>query len=112
MPAKKTAETKTASAATEAKSSAKKLPRKVEAKTSAKDTGSTTNAVADGKLVPLKKICAELDLDTKTARRVLRKRMRSDVAAIAEFHAIGNRWNLTPKHATLVRSVLKEYAQA
>jgi hypothetical protein len=62
--------------------------------------------------IVLKAICAELKLDPKTARRVLRKRMRSDVPAIAKFHAIGNRWVQDAKAASLVRATLKEYVAA
>jgi hypothetical protein len=69
-------------------------------------------SAATSKALALKTICAGLGLDPKTARRVLRKRMRSDVPGIAKFHSIGNRWNLASKDAALVRTTLKEYVEA
>lgn len=60
----------------------------------------------------LKEICAKLKLDPKTARRVLRKRMRSDKPEIAKFHTIKTRWVQTPKDAATIESVLREYQKA
>lgn len=51
---------------------------------------------------PLKKICAGLKLDPKTARRVLRSRKLG-------FHDLGNRWELTDSQAKRVKEVLREY---
>jgi hypothetical protein len=67
---------------------------------------------AKGNGLVLKQICAEIGIDPKTARRVLRKRMRSDVPAIGKFHAIGNRWVQDAKASSLVRATLKEYVEA
>lgn len=53
---------------------------------------------------PLKKICAVLKIDTKTARRVLRKEKLS-------FHTLGNRWDLTEAQVKRVREVLREHAR-
>lgn len=50
----------------------------------------------------LKSLCAPLKIDTKTARRVLRK-------AKLGFHTLGNRWELTDSQAARVREVLKAY---
>lgn len=87
-----------------AKKTAKKTPAKASKKVVA------TPATKGG--IVLKAICKEVGIDPKTARRVLRKRMRSDVPAIGKFHAIGNRWNLAAKDASLVRATLKEYTSA
>lgn len=89
------------------KKSAKKSPAKAVAK---KAVTAPAPSVKGG--IVLKAICKEIGIDPKTARRVLRKRMRSDVPAIAKFHAIGNRWVQDAKAASLVRATLKEYAAA
>jgi hypothetical protein len=60
----------------------------------------------------LKAICAKLKIEPKTARRVLRKRMRSTNPEIAKFHTIKTRWVQTPKDAAVIESVLREYLQA
>lgn len=88
-----------------------KTGKKTPAKAVAKAAPVKAAAPAKGGVV-LKTICAELKLDPKTARRVLRKRMRSDVPAIGKFHAIGNRWVQDAKAAALIRATLKEYVGA
>lgn len=52
---------------------------------------------------PLKKVCATLKIDTKTARRVLRKEKLT-------FHDLGNRWDLTDVQVKRVKEVLRSYA--
>lgn len=52
---------------------------------------------------PLKRICAVLKIDTKTARRVLRKEKLS-------FHTLGHRWDLTDVQVKRVKEVLRAYA--
>lgn len=86
-------------------------------KTTAKASKAKTVAKTAAKAAPkgttvLKTICAKVGIDPKTARRVLRKRMRSDVPAIAKFHTIKQRWIQTPKDAQVIESVLREYAKA
>lgn len=81
-------------------------------KSSAKKVAPVVDAAPAKQGVVLKAICKDVGIDPKTARRVLRKRMRSDVPAIAKFHSIGNRWVQDAKAAALVRATLKEYVAA
>ena len=90
---------------------AKKV-KTVAKKSAPKGAAAAVAAPAAGKAIVLKTICKEIGIDPKTARRVLRKRMRSDVPGIAKFHSIGNRWVQDPKAASLVRATLKEYVAA
>lgn len=62
----------------------------------------------------LKTICADLGIDPKTARRVLRKKMRTKKEdgghpEIAKFHTIKTRWVQDAKAAGTIRTVLREY---
>jgi|SRR5580692_9267589 hypothetical protein len=85
--------------------------RKVTKKSSAPVKTATSEknlSKAEGAIV-LKAICQGLKLDTKTARRVLRKHMRSDRPEIGKFHTIGNRWIQNSKDAAVVKEVLKAY---
>ena len=98
---------------------AKKVTRKTkapakQAKSVAKAAATpVAKAAGNGKSVTvLKTICAKVGIDPKTARRILRKRMRSDVPQIAKFHTIKQRWIQTPKDAQVIESVLREYAKA
>lgn len=82
-------------------------------KKSAKSPAKAVKAApAKGSGIVLKTICKDLGIEPKTARRILRKRMRSDVPAIGKFHAIGNRWVQDAKAASLIRATLKEYVSA
>lgn len=90
--------------ATKAKSKAK-----TPAKAAAAKTEPTPSQKKGGTV--LKAICAELKIDPKTARRVLRKRMRSDKPEIAKFHTIKTRWVQDAKGAATIRATLKEYLQ-
>lgn len=65
-----------------------------------------------GNVTVLKTICAKVGIDPKTARRILRKRMRSDRPEIKKFHQIKQRWVQTAKDAQVIESVLREYAKA
>lgn len=60
----------------------------------------------------LKTICAKVGIDPKTARRILRKRMRSDVPQIAKFHTIKHRWVQDANAAKTIETVLREYQKA
>lgn len=72
----------------------KKAPRKVAVK------------AAKTERVPLKKVVEAVDkkLDTKTARRVLRK-------AKLGFHTLGGRWELTANQVPKVKEVLRDYVR-
>lgn len=82
------------------------------AKTVAKAAAKTVAAAPVKGQTVLKQICAKVGIDPKTARRILRKRMRSDVPQIAKFHTIKQRWVQSPKDAQTIESVLREYAKA
>lgn len=56
-----------------------------------------------GKLIPLKKICEELDLDPKATRVKLRRMI--DKGEI-DWHDPNSRWEFSPKRAKEVRSLL------
>lgn len=58
--------------------------------------------VDQSKMVPLKKICATMDLDPKVARRVLRDKMDRP----------NGRWSWTPAQSRRVESILKKYLEA
>lgn len=83
---------------------------------SAKKTTKTAKVAApaktNGKTTVLKQICAKIGIDPKTARRVLRKRMRTDKPEIAKFHTIKTRWVQDAKAAATIESVLRDYAKA
>lgn len=89
---------------------AKKVTKTAKA-SKAKAAAKAAPAAPKGQTV-LKTICAKVGIDPKTARRILRKRMRSDVPQIAKFHTIKQRWIQTPKDAQVIESVLREYAKA
>lgn len=90
---------------------AKKTTAKTTAKSVAKATAASAPAATKGSTV-LKTICAKVGIDPKTARRILRKRMRSDKPEIGKFHTIKQRWIQSPKDAQTIESVLREYAKA
>jgi hypothetical protein len=58
---------------------------------------------SNGKMIPLKAICAELDLDPKATRVKLRRLI--DKGEI-DFHDHSSRWEFTPKQAREIREVL------
>jgi len=67
-------------------------------------------AVAVGAVTPLKRICAEFGIDAKRARVKLRRAWRKEGETNVTFHAKGGRWDLSPKQATEVRSILRPSA--
>ena len=69
-----------------AKKTAKKVAKKV------------TKAATNGR-VPLKRICQELKMEPRLARRKLRN-------AEVSFHEEGGRWDFTPKQAKSVKEIL------
>jgi hypothetical protein len=87
-----------------------KTTKQAKAKTTAKAPAKAAPA-PKGQTV-LKTICAKVGIDPKTARRILRKRMRSDVPQIAKFHEIKQRWVQSPKDAQVIEQVLRDYAKA
>lgn len=90
-----------------------KTTKQAKAKTPAKKVAVAAAPDKGKSVTVLKTICAKVGIDPKTARRVLRKRMRSDVPQIAKFHTIKQRWVQTPKDAQLIEATLREYlAQA
>lgn len=89
---------------------AKKVTKTAKA-SKAKAAAKAAPAAPKGQTV-LKTICAKVGIDPKTARRILRKRMRSDRPEIKKFHTIKQRWIQTPKDAQVIESVLREYAKA
>lgn len=94
---------------------AKKVTKTAKVSPKAKTVAAKAAPVAktNGKGVTvLKTICAKVGIDPKTARRILRKRMRSDVPQIAKFHQIKQRWIQTPKDAQVIEQVLRDYAKA
>jgi hypothetical protein len=92
----------------------KKASKKA-SKSSAKKVTKVATPVAAtkvvGKVNVLKTICAKVGIDPKTARRILRARMRSTVPTIGKVHSIGNRWVLDTNGAKLVESTLRDYLQ-
>jgi hypothetical protein len=89
------------------------MAKKVKTTAKASKAKAAPVAKAAGKSVTvLKTICAKVGIDPKTARRILRKRMRSDRPEIGKFHTIKQRWIQTPKDAQVIESVLREYAKA
>lgn len=100
--------TKTAKAS----KAAKAAPAKHVVKPEAQKLTTTGKPIPKGGVTVLKTICAKVGIDPKTARRILRKRMRSDVPQIAKFHTIKQRWIQTPKDAQVIEQVLREYAKA
>lgn len=77
--------------ATSKKRTTKKTARKVEKKTTDKSNG----------LMPLKKLCATLKIDTRLARRKLRAN-----TAMAKIHAAKGRWEFTAAQAKKAKAVL------
>jgi hypothetical protein len=60
-------------------------------------------ASSDGKMIPLKKLCEQLDLDPKATRVKLRRMIaKGDI----EFHDHSQRWEFTPAQAKVVRAAL------
>jgi hypothetical protein len=110
MPAKKTA--KKTSARKVSKPAVVAAAPAVAAKVTAKVTPKAAAPVAaKGKAPAFKQLCAKIGIDPKTARRVLRKRMRSDVPQIGKVHAIGNRWVLDANGTKLVETTLRSYLE-
>jgi hypothetical protein len=60
-------------------------------------------AVGNGKMIPLKTICAELDLDPKATRVKLRRLI--DKGEI-NFHDHSSRWEFDKKQAAVIRAAL------
>lgn len=56
--------------------------------------------------IPLKKICADLEIEPKAARVKLRRAWRREGEQNVAFHTKGARWDLTPKEAKEVREIL------
>ncbi len=75
----------------------KKVTKKVTKKTTAKKVGKKKAS----NLVPLKKLCSVLKIDTKLARR----KLRAD-KAMAKIHATKGRWEFTDAQAKQARKVL------
>jgi transcription initiation factor IIE alpha subunit len=57
----------------------------------------------DGKLIPLKKICEELDIDPKATRVKLRRLIAKGTI---DFHDASQRWEFTAAQAKEIRSHL------
>lgn len=58
-----------------------------------------------GKMIPLKSICAEMDLDPKATRVKLRRMIaKGDI----DWHDSNSRWEFSPKRAKEVRALLAE----
>mgnify|MGYP001617987817 CR=1 FL=1 len=77
----------------------KKVLKKQETKVSKKKTA----AEPSGKLIPLKTICADLELDPKAARVKLRRLIANEEI---DFHDHSSRWEFTPKQAKVIREHL------
>jgi hypothetical protein len=68
--------------------------------------------VREGGLIPLKKICAKVGIETKPARVKLRRVWRrtderGKVEGNLAFHKKNARWDLTPKEAREVEAILR-----
>jgi len=63
----------------------------------------TVAAAPTGKLIPLKRICEEMDLDPKATRVKLR---RLAAKGELEFHDHSQRWEFTPAQAKEIRAAL------
>jgi len=74
----------------------KPSPMKLKAK-EAKSNGS-------GKMIPLKAICADMELDPKATRVKLRRLIESGEI---DFHDLSQRWEFTPSQAKEIRSHLE-----
>jgi hypothetical protein len=79
-------------------------------KTKTKGKGKVA-AKTSGGLIPLKRICADLGIETKPARVKLRRAWRrTDAKGKPEgnvaFHDKNARWDLTPAQAKEVRAIL------
>lgn len=72
-------------------------------KSSKKRTVKAKPAKGNGKLIPLKAICAELDLDPKATRVKLRRLI--DKGEI-DFHDHSSRWEFDKKQAAVIREAL------
>lgn len=72
---------------------------------SKKKTVAKDEAKSNGKLIPLKAICAEMDLDPKATRVKLRRLIAKGEIS---FHEASQRWEFTPKQAKEVRAHLAE----
>jgi hypothetical protein len=72
------------------------------AKSDRKQPKKIVPAKSSSERTPLKKVCASLKIDPKTARRVLRREN-------FPFHELGNRWDLTDAQTKRVKEVLREY---
>lgn len=65
--------------------------------------GLKANAVSDGKMIPLKKICEQMDLDPKATRVKLRRMIAKGEI---DFHDHSQRWEFTPAQAKEIRAAL------
>jgi hypothetical protein len=65
----------------------------------------TVEAKSNGKLIPLKKICADMDLDPKATRVKLRRMIANEEIT---FHDHSARWEFTPAQAKEIRAALGE----
>jgi hypothetical protein len=68
-----------------------------------KTAGLKANAVSDGKLIPLKRLCEQMDLDPKATRVKLRRLIAKGEI---DFHDHSQRWEFTPAQAKEIRQVL------
>jgi hypothetical protein len=68
-----------------------------------KTAGLKANAVSDGKLIPLKRLCEQLDLDPKATRVKLRRLIAKGEI---DFHDHSQRWEFTPAQAKEIRQAL------
>lgn len=94
-------ETENSKMATKKAASKKKATRKTTRKTTARKKGTAKKVTkkATNNRIPLKRICADLDIDPKMARRKLR-------AAELSGHDPKSRWEFTPAQAKKAREVL------
>lgn len=89
----------------------KKMAKKVKLKELAErskkkarfDTEDVKTPEKKGKLIPLKQICADLDIDPKATRVKLRRLIAKGEI---DFHDTSARWEFTPAQAKEIRSVL------
>lgn len=74
-------------------------------KTAAPASKKRTAAAPTGKLIPLKTLCAEMELDPKATRVKLRRAIaKGDI----DFHDHAQRWEFTQAQAKQVRAFLAE----
>lgn len=77
--------------------------KKTVAATSKKRTVQASSSKDDGKMIPLKRICEQMDLDPKATRVKLRRLIAKGEI---KFHEHSQRWEFTPAQAKEVRAAL------